>query len=214
MNKLIKCFALLFVASIVVATETGEETRAKLLVSKQILNKYLVEQRDVMVKYTLFNVGNGPATHVTLEDQGFPAEAFDLVSGKLEVQLDRISPASNVTHVVIVRPRAHGYFNFTAAAITYRPVESSPSVRLFLVNSLKQLILIFFVLMQLQYAISSEPGEGGIINLAQFDKQFSSHFFDWVAFVIMCLPTVVIPYSLFLKSKNKYEKSQYTNKKN
>ncbi|KAG5677824.1 hypothetical protein PVAND_007548 [Polypedilum vanderplanki] len=183
MNKLVKCLALFFFASMVMATDSGD-SRARLLVSKQILNKYLVEQRDVMVKYTLFNIGNGAATHVSLEDQGFPAEAFDLVSGKLEVQIDRIAPATNVTHVVVVRPRAHGYFNFTAAAISYRPVESSPA---------------------LQYAISSEPGEGGIINLAQFNKQFSSHLFDWIAFVIMCLPTVAIPYSLFYKSKTKYE---------
>ncbi|CAG9799572.1 unnamed protein product [Chironomus riparius] len=186
MNKMIKSFALLLIVSMALATTTdsGEETRAKLLVSKQILNKYLVEQRDILVKYTLYNVGTGPATHVSLEDQGFPSEAFDLVSGKLEVQIDRIASGTNITHVVIVRPRAHGYFNFTAAEISYRPVESSPN---------------------LQYAISSEPGEGGIVNLAQFNKQFSSHFLDWIAFVIMCLPTVVIPYSLFLKSKTKYE---------
>lgn len=186
MNKIAQFMGFVLFISMAMATttESGEETRAKLLVSKQILNRYLVEQRDVLVKYTVFNVGNGPATHVSLEDHGFPHEAFDLVSGKFEVQLDRIAPSTNVTHVVVVRPRAHGYFNFTAADISYRPIESSPN---------------------LQYAVSSEPGEGGIINLAQFNKQFSSHFLDWVAFVIMCLPTVVIPYSLFLKSKTKYE---------
>ena len=176
----------LFISAVMATSTDGgeEENKARLLVSKQILNRYLVEQRDIMVKYTIFNVGNGAATHVSLEDHGFPHEAFDLISGKYEVQLDRIASSSNVSHVVVVRPRTHGYFNFTAAEVSYRPVESSPS---------------------LQYAVSSEPGEGGIINLAQFNKQFSSHFLDWIAFVIMCLPTVVIPYSLFLKSKTKYE---------
>lgn len=130
MNPTMKffAFALLLTVTMVAATETGEETRARLLVSKQILNKYLVEQRDVLVKYTLFNVGSGAATHVNFVEQGFPAEAFDLVSGKLEASIDRIAPQTNVTHVLVVRPRSHGYFNFTAAEVSYRPVESNPTV--------------------------------------------------------------------------------------
>lgn len=203
MNPKIAIIVLLATIASTFATETTEETRARLLVSKQILNKYLVENRDVLVKYSVYNVGNGVATHVSLTDHGFPSEAFDLISGKLEASIDRIAPTANVTHVVVVRPRSHGYFNFTAAEVSYRPIESSPQVRFLSVLMILQFFTPYHL--QLQYALTSEPGEGGIINAAQFDKQFSSHFWDWIAYVIMCFPLVAIPFSLWFKSKSKYE---------
>lgn len=150
MNSQLICIVLLASLSLAYATDATEESRARLLVSKQILNKYLVENRDVLVKYSVFNVGNGVATHVSLTDHGFPHEAFDLISGKLEATIDRIAPATNVSHVIVVRPKAHGYFNFTAAEVSYRPVESSPTVSFIFAK-----IIIIFVMTLMEKIISN-----------------------------------------------------------
>lgn len=66
MKKFFGFSAIALVALFAAFTVAEDETSARLLVSKQILNKYLVEQSDVLVKYTLYNIGNGAATNVKL----------------------------------------------------------------------------------------------------------------------------------------------------
>lgn len=64
-----KSLSLLCLFGLIVASgyaAEDETTAARLLVNKQVLNKYLVEGNDVLVKYTLYNVGNGAAVDVKL----------------------------------------------------------------------------------------------------------------------------------------------------
>jgi len=138
---------------------------------------------DIVVKYSLYNVGDTAATNVKVNDNGFRAEDFDLVSGQTAYKLDRVSPGANSSHTVVVRPKKFGYFNFTAAEVTYGGGAEG----------------------QVLLGLSSDPGQGVIIAARDYDRQFSAHLLDWAAFAVMTLPSLGIPFLLWWSSKSKYE---------
>ncbi|KAL1115003.1 hypothetical protein AAG570_007826 [Ranatra chinensis] len=176
-------------------TLKAEESDAsgRLLVSKQILNKYIVQDMDLIVKYTLYNIGNNAATKIVISDTSFNSDTFEHAGGQLKATIDRIPPGANVSHTVVLRPVRIGPYNFTAAKITYETGDESSKV---------------------QEAVSSEPGEGYIVAFRDYDKKFSPHLLDWGAFAMMTLPSLAIPFLLWWSSKSKYETLSSKHKKN
>uniref|UniRef100_A0A224XPY7 Translocon-associated protein subunit beta n=1 Tax=Panstrongylus lignarius TaxID=156445 RepID=A0A224XPY7_9HEMI len=186
------CTILLQLVNIYTLEADENESGARLLVSKQILNKYIVENMDLVVKYTIYNIGNSAAVNVMLSDTSFKPEVFLPAGGQLNVKIPRVPPVSNLTHTVVLRPVRVGFYNFSAAEVTYRNSDEST---------------------QVQVAISSEPGEGYIVAFRDYDKKFSPHLLDWAAFAVMTFPSLAIPFLLWWSSKSKYE-SMSKQKKN
>ena len=54
---------------LVAAATTAFAGKANLLVAKEVVNNAVVQDRDLVIKYTIFNTGNGVATDVTLTDE-------------------------------------------------------------------------------------------------------------------------------------------------
>lgn len=122
-----------------------------------------------------------------------------------------------MTQVLVVRPKKFGYYNFTAASFRYKSAGED--------DSFSPMI-----------GITSDPGQGFIISLKEYDRQFSPHVviimiliiistiitlsgsqprtvidyvprlqLDWLAFAVMTLPSVGIPFLLWNSSRSKYE---------
>ena len=75
---------------------------------------------DLVVKYTLFNIGDVAAVDVSLTEHGFGMDDFDVVGGQSAVKIDRLAGGTNTTHALVLRPKKFGYFNFTSAEVKYR----------------------------------------------------------------------------------------------
>ena len=153
-------FGLLVASSVKAETEDAPATEqanneARVLVGKHIQNKYLVEGMDLVVKYALFNIGDAAAVDLTLTENGFGMDDFDIVGGQPSVKFDRLAPGANATHALVLRPTKYGYFNFTAAEVKYRINEEEDS--------------------PVKLGFSSEPGQGLIIALRDYERQFSAH---------------------------------------
>lgn len=157
---------------------------ARIIAVKNIVNMYLVENKDLTVEYSLYNVGDSAALDVSLVDNTFPKEDFEVLYGQLDVKWERIAPGADVTHAAVLKPLKSGYFNFTSAEVSYLASEdaSEPTV-----------------------GYTSGPGEGGIMSFKAFDRKFSPHILDWVAFAVMTTPSLIIPFALWYSSKSKYD---------
>ncbi|KAK2169978.1 hypothetical protein LSH36_5g05006 [Paralvinella palmiformis] len=190
-RKKMKHVVVLSVLAFACLVQSADDDEARLLVSKNILNTFLVEGKDLTLEYGIYNVGGSSALNVHLHDGSFKSEEFQNVAGSLDVKWERLAPGSNVTHVVVLRPLKSGYYNFSSAEVTYLASDMAS---------------------ERKFGYTTAPGEYGIVNLKDYDRKFSPHVLDWAAFAVMTLPSLGIPFLLWYNSKCKYE--QLKTKKN
>ncbi|VDO36462.1 unnamed protein product [Brugia timori] len=180
----LSAFLMLYV-SITYGEDTDMNDSAHIVASKFTLSQYAVEGMDYIIDYRLYNVGDKAALRVALDDRdGFPTQTFDVIQGLLQVRWERIAPGNNVSHSVVVRPRAVGAFNYSSAQITYYPTEDAKEVRV---------------------SYTTAPGEGYIYRRKDYDRKFSAKVGVWLVFLMLVAPSTVIPFILWYSSKSKYD---------
>ena len=62
---------------------------------------------------------------MNLVDDSFLITDFETVRGQSSVEWRTIPPNGNVTHILVLKPLKKGFFNFTAAKLTYSPSEGA-----------------------------------------------------------------------------------------
>uniref|UniRef100_A0A915EV19 Translocon-associated protein subunit beta n=1 Tax=Echinococcus canadensis TaxID=519352 RepID=A0A915EV19_9CEST len=156
--------------------------RARLVVTKEVLNRYLVEAKEVTLLYTIHNLSPKTARDVEIHDR-LPESDFTFVHGSRSTRWPSVLPMSNITHSVIVIPRSAGYFNFASAEVTYKAGMDGT----------------------VTYGYSSAPGMRLILIPSVFNRQFSSHWVEWICFAFIMTPCLAIPYMLWRASASKYK---------
>lgn len=81
----------------------------RLLVHQEVVNKQVVVGREVVVRYTIYNVGFERITNVRLGTV-FDEKLVEIVAGNRSVRFDRIERRGNISYVVVVKPKVSGPF--------------------------------------------------------------------------------------------------------
>jgi len=186
-------YSILFVtlicySSCEVASEDDEpksNTPARLLVEKRILNDYLVENQNINIKYSIYNVGGNDAQNIQLNDNNLPDQYFEKLNATSSLRVANLIPNGKVEQTLVYKPKigTWGRVNFTSAEVIYQSKESGATLR----------------------TESSEPGSGYIISIEDYEKRFSLHLFEWSVFGGLSVISVLLPYLLYNGSKSKYE---------
>nr|CAH8832058.1 unnamed protein product [Trichobilharzia regenti] len=176
------CFKLLLWAYLVVLAASDSADNVRLAVSKEILNEFIFEEKEMTILYTIYNFHESrPARDVELFDV-FSETEFTQIHGSPSARWSIIPAASNVTHALVLVPQISGVHNFSSATVTYKS------------NDLQGNVLLH----------TSAPGLITIHKVKEYNKRFASHTMEWIGFALIITPCLLIPYMSWYSSASKY----------
>ncbi|OAF71224.1 Translocon-associated protein subunit beta [Intoshia linei] len=149
------------------------------LFSKQILNNYIVQNRNLYIKYTIYNAEERPMYSIYAIDKSFDSDDFELIGGSLSAKIDIIMPFSNATFMAIIQPKMYGYHTFKSADMEYSLNQdgSNPN-KMF----------------------SSPPGTGLIIYEKTYSTNFEHETSVWFFYGLVSVLFTLVPFLVWRSS--------------
>ncbi|VDK87342.1 unnamed protein product [Dibothriocephalus latus] len=136
---------------------------------------------DLLLQIVTHEEVHRAARDVEIHDR-FPDTDFTFLHGSRSTRWTSIAPGTNITHAVIVIPRFVGGYNFTSAEVLYKAGADS----------------------KVTHGYSSAPGVRYVVTPSHFNRQFASHWLEWICFAFITAPCIVIPYMLWRSGASKY----------
>ncbi|KFD68899.1 hypothetical protein M514_18929 [Trichuris suis] len=200
MAQVLWSFAALFLLCYYCSVADAQELKnAKILAAKNLLSSYAVEGKELVISYSLYNIGDKAAVDVELKDDNFVESQFRFVRGSANARWSRIPGSANVSHVLVVVPLEYGSINYTAAKVTYRPNEESAFRKLGYTTSrgVDNIYALKYGLACLSYFLTH-------CCFRDYHRQFEQHYIEWLIFLLMICPSLAAPAILWLRSKKKF----------
>ncbi|RLN29925.1 hypothetical protein C2845_PM05G14450 [Panicum miliaceum] len=112
----------LLLLGLAAATATASAADAPFVVAhkKVSLSRPKPGVERVAVSLDLYNQGSATAYDVTVNDDSWPTEAFEVVTGEKSKTLERLDPGATVSHTFVLETKTQGRFQGSPAVITYR----------------------------------------------------------------------------------------------
>ncbi|PAN17668.1 hypothetical protein PAHAL_3G148200 [Panicum hallii] len=113
---------LLLVLAAIAATATAAVGDAPFVVAhkKVALSRPGPGVERLAVTLNLYNQGAATAYDVSLNDDSWPQEAFEIVSGSTSKIVEKLDPGASASHNFVLEPKVQGRFQGSPAVIKYR----------------------------------------------------------------------------------------------
>eukprot|EP00271_Cylindrocystis_brebissonii_P015839 TRINITY_DN38886_c0_g1_i1.p1 TRINITY_DN38886_c0_g1~~TRINITY_DN38886_c0_g1_i1.p1 ORF type:complete len:217 (-),score=33.28 TRINITY_DN38886_c0_g1_i1:543-1193(-) len=98
---------------------------AFLVVHKEVTTKRLKAGEEITVSFSIYNVGGSTAYDLTLTDDEWPAEKFDLEGNSSTTWSKMEAGSPRLQHSFLLRPKEKGNFTTEPAVVKYRVASSS-----------------------------------------------------------------------------------------